>query len=318
MRRRRSLGVAVLSLLSAGFLSGCYEAASEITVSGTSAEAPSVQIRNTVLTSREGWINFVGYYPWDSGTSRTKYREGWDLARGLDEYIQCDAIEGIDKFGFWIDPYPKKARGRGYSTGQTVTSKTDLACKAKTGGYRITNTGDRLVITGAVAVPDIANFEESYYLKIKWDESWVLDETNGFRSYSENMVAWRGGGGSRIEPYAVLRPLEPGEIPNLQRISGFVNTDTLSEGLVPLGPEEPEFLAGVAAANESVVGQTPPEGYALVLNADGTVALVEEEQGFGQDWVAEALSYAALVLLGAGILSALFVSGVSIGKRAKV
>ena len=335
-RPLRKSVAAIAFVLSSLLLSGCYEAVTKISVGGDSAESAEVDIFNTVAVSKDAWVYFAGYWPYDETGNRAQddrnYYGGSELARELDVYTRCQGMESdgtvggfnpYNEFLYYTGTSPEaKARGaqpsfgRGSSYRTSLSDKaSELTCKVQTGGYRLSSDGEVVILSGAVAVPDIRDWSENYFVSLEWEDGWDLVETNGFRNPTENQVKWKGSGGSRIEMNAVLRKLGDGELPIQAISSGFV-LDGLNEDLLPVGPEEPDFSAGVSAAADSIEGQEAPEGYEVVLNDDGTVALVEQSSAAGPSWLNEALVYGAWMLLGAGVLSGLLVGGIAIGRRA--
>jgi len=334
-----ALSIASLALL----LSGCYEARTKISIGGDrisegrTAESVEVSWVNSVVVPKDAWVYFAGYWFADNTGNRQEddrnYYGGLELARELDVYTACEGLGSYNTQGF--NPYgefrhytgggPEKGlalgRGAAYVTllsGEKKSGResSEVTCKAQTGGYRLTNyDGEEVVLSGAVAVPDITGWPESYFVSLEWEDGWDLVETNGFRSPTDNKVKWKGQGGSRIEMNAVLRKSGDGELP-IQRISSPLVLDGLNEDLLPVGPEEPGFSPGVDSAAASIEGQEVPEGYEVVLNSDGTVALVGQSSPTGPSWLDEALVYGAWTLLGAGALSGLLVGGIAIGRRA--
>lgn len=333
-RPLRKAVAAIAFVLSSLFLSGCYEAVTYISVGGESAASAEVEISNSAVVSRDAWVHFAGYwYGRETGNrelDNRNYYGGLELSRELDIYIHCQGLESDGTVGGY-NPYnkfayytgngspankAKQSLGRGVRYQTSFSDKaTSLTCKAQTGGYRLSTDGEVVVLSGAVAIPDITGWSENYFVGLEWEDGWDLVETNGFRTPAENQVKWKGNGGSRIEMNAVLRKLGDGELP-LQRISSPIVLDGLNEDLLPVGPEEPDFSAGVSAAADSIEGQEAPEGYEVLLNGDGTVALVEQSSAAGTSWINEALVYGAWMLLGAGVLSGLLVGGIAIGRRA--
>lgn len=315
----------IIPLAAALLLSGCYEASSSLEIRGENLGDASVFLRNNVMAEREAFIEFTGMDPFEELTREEAEALGADTrpvdlaTMRLDPFVLCDDGPKLG-FNYYTGDTTNKedmswGRGAWYEF-RTKPGESTL-CKAQTGAIRVTNDGEYLIVEGAVAAPDVRNYRENLGIKISWPDGWALEETNGFQSYESNLVKWSASGGNRIELIARFRPLGPGELPIERTISGLVVDDITNPDLIPQGPEQPAFVEGVEDALESVGDQEIPEGYALVVNADGSVNLIEESATSTPEGASPSfLVYAAWGLLGAGVVSLLLVVGMTLGRVA--
>ena len=305
----------VVPLAAALLLSGCYEASTLISVGGDSIEKTDVTMVNGIVLDGKAYLEFAGV-DWRSDDP-DEATEANAAARRLDPFVVCDGLEEQPRDGFvyYTSGLPEKdSFGRGARYAWAINPGKSVTCKVQTGGVRVSNTSEGIVVEGAVAVPDIRDYEERGFVKIQWDENWTLEDSNGFTSYTSNEVKWSAAGGSRLEIYAALRLLEPGEEPLARTISGLVVDEATDASLIPSGPEQPSYVEGVEAAALAVGDQEIPDGYEIVYNSDGSVELVEEASVVSATPLGSTLVYGAWGLLGVGVISLLVVGGMALGR----